>query len=78
AAALGEQAVAEAPMSMGGEDFAYYLEQVPGAMARLGVGRPGVACDIHQGNFDIDETALAHGVRVMVHTALAAAASPAF
>ncbi len=65
-------------MSMGGEDFAYYLEQVPGAMARLGVGRPGVACDIHQGNFDIDETALAHGVRVMVHTALAAAASPAF
>ncbi len=78
AAALGEQAVAEAPMSMGGEDFAYYLEQVPGAMARLGVGRPGVDCDIHQAHFDIDEAALAHGVRVMVHTALAAAASPAF
>ncbi|GAB3648611.1 zinc-binding metallopeptidase family protein [Glycomyces tarimensis] len=78
AAALGEQAVTEAPMSMGGEDFAYYLEQVPGAMARLGVGRPGLECDIHQGNFDIDETALAHGVRVMTHTALAAAGSPGF
>jgi len=78
AAALGENAVAEAPMSMGGEDFAYYLEQVPGAMARLGVGRPGFPCDIHQGNFDIDETALAHGVRLMTHTALAAAAGPAF
>lgn len=78
AAALGEQAVTEAPMSMGGEDFAYYLEEVPGAMARLGVGRPGIACDIHQGDFDIDETALAHGVRVMTHTVLAAAGSPAF
>ncbi|WP_100448635.1 amidohydrolase [Glycomyces xiaoerkulensis] len=74
AAALGEQAVAEAPMSMGGEDFAYYLEQVPGALARLGIGWPGAASDIHQANFDIDEAALGHGVRVMVHTALAAAA----
>ncbi|THV43439.1 amidohydrolase [Glycomyces buryatensis] len=78
AAALGEQAVAEAPMSMGGEDFAYYLEQVPGAMARLGVGRPGERLDIHQGSFDIDEAALAHGVRVMTHTALAAASGPGF
>jgi amidohydrolase len=78
AAALGDDAVAEAPMSMGGEDFAYYLEQVPGAMARLGVGRPGERLDIHQGNFDIDEEALSHGIRVMVHTALAASVSPAF
>ncbi len=78
AAALGEGAVAEAPMSMGGEDFAYYLEQVPGAMARLGVGRPGERLDIHQGNFDIDERALGHGVRVMTHTVLAASVNPAF
>jgi amidohydrolase len=78
AAALGDEAVAEAPMSMGGEDFAYYLEQVPGAMARLGVGRPGERLDIHQGTFDIDELALEHGVRVMTHTALAAASSHAF
>ncbi|MCD0443785.1 amidohydrolase [Glycomyces sp. A-F 0318] len=78
AAALGDEAVAEAPMSMGGEDFAYYLEQIPGAMARLGVGRPDERLDIHQGDFDIDEAALAHGVRVMTHTVLAAAQSPAF
>ncbi|QSB06918.1 amidohydrolase [Natronoglycomyces albus] len=78
-AALGPEAVTESPVSMGGEDFAYYLEQVPGAMARLGVGRPdGQQFDIHQGNFDIDETALSHGVRVMMHTILAAAASPGF
>lgn len=77
-AALGENAVVEAPLSMGGEDFAWYLEQVPGAMARLGVGRPGEQLDIHQGDFDVDERAIGHGVRVMVHTALAACESAAF
>lgn len=77
-AALGPTSVTESPVSMGGEDFAYYLEQVPGAMARLGVGRPGEEIDIHQGDFDIDEQALSHGVRVMMHTILAAAGSPAF
>ena len=76
AAALGPQAVREAEVSMGGEDFAYYLETVPGAMIRLGVGRPGAAqsLDIHQSRYDIDEAALGHGVRVMVHTALTALA----
>jgi amidohydrolase len=28
--------------------------------------------DIHQSSFDVDESAIAAGVRVMVHTALAA------
>ena len=37
-AALGADRVVEAEISMGGEDFAFYLEQVPGAMIRLGVG----------------------------------------
>ncbi len=49
-AALGADRVVEAEMSMGGEDFAFYLEQVPGSMMRLGVGVPGAATklDIHQ------------------------------
>jgi len=72
AAALGSDRVVEAPVSMGGEDFAYYLEQVPGAMARLGVGRPGEELDLHQGSFDADERAIGYGVRMLVHTALAA------
>jgi amidohydrolase len=73
-AALGAQAIREAEVSMGGEDFAYYLETVPGAMVRLGVGRPGAAgsLDIHQSSFDIDEAAIGHGVRLMVHAALMA------
>ena len=46
--------------SLGGEDFAWYLDHVPGAMARLGVKSPGQErpYDLHQGSFDVDEAAL--------------------
>ena len=63
-AAFGPQAVSDTPQSMGGEDFAWYLQTVPGALARLGVRAPGVPMyDLHQSNFDVDEDALAIGVR---------------
>ena len=75
-AALGPAAVTDTQQSMGGEDFSWYLDHSPGALARLGVRRPGSAdsFDLHQSTFDIDEAALAVGVRFMVHTALAALA----
>jgi amidohydrolase len=80
AAALGPDRVIEAETSMGGEDYAFYLEQVPGAMIRLGTGVPGsdVQFDIHQSAFDVDERAIGYGVRVFVHTALAALSSATF
>jgi amidohydrolase len=72
---LGATALADTAQSMGGEDFAWYLESVPGALARLGVRRPGAdPFDLHQGTFDIDEAALDVGVRYTVavaHEALA-------
>jgi amidohydrolase len=73
-AALGDDAVADTPQSMGGEDFAWYLDHAPGALARLGVAAPGTegALDLHQGTFDIDEAALAIGVRYTVELARAA------
>jgi amidohydrolase len=79
-AALGADQVVEAEISMGGEDFSFYLEQVPGAMIRLGTQAPGSdgQLDIHQSGFDVDERAIGYGVRVMVHTALAALATGAF
>lgn len=70
---IGADAPVDTEQSMGGEDFAWYLEDVPGALARLGVRPPdatGRMLDLHQGTFDIDEQALAVGVRFMVHTAL--------
>ncbi|MET0424787.1 MAG: amidohydrolase [Actinoplanes sp.] len=79
-AALGADRVVEAEISMGGEDFAFYLDHVPGAMIRLGTGTPGSdqRHDLHQGDFDVDESCIGYGVRVMVHTALAALATGAF
>jgi amidohydrolase len=65
---------------MGGEDFSFYLEQVPGAMIRLGVGAPDqlIPFDLHQSAFEVDERAIGYGVRVMTRTALAALATPAY
>jgi amidohydrolase len=73
--ALGSDAEAGTPQSLGGEDFGWYLEQVPGALARLGVAAPGSAqppVDLHQGSFDLDERAIAVGVRLLVQTAYSA------
>jgi amidohydrolase len=79
-AALGADRVLEAEISMGGEDFAFYLENVPGAMIRLGTGTPGAETkfDLHQSNFDVDERCIAYGLRVLVHTALAALSAGTF
>jgi amidohydrolase len=73
-AAFGADGLDETLQSMGGEDFAWYLEHAPGSMVRLGVRTPGspTSRDLHQSTFDIDEAALAVGVRFMVHTALVA------
>jgi amidohydrolase len=76
---LGPDAVTSAPQSLGGEDFAWYLESIPGALARLGTRTPGSAddFDIHQAAFDVDERAIAVGVRLMAATALTAMGGPA-
>jgi amidohydrolase len=67
AAVLGPDAVTETSQSLGGEDFAWYLHLVPGAMARLGTRTPGALTtgDLHQPTFDIDERAIGIGVRVL-------------
>ena len=71
---LGADSITPAPQSLGGEDFAWYLESIPGALVRLGTRRPGSAedFDIHQANFDVDEDAIGLGVRLMAATALTA------
>ncbi|HEX4656117.1 MAG TPA: M20/M25/M40 family metallo-hydrolase, partial [Streptosporangiaceae bacterium] len=71
---LGTDAVVAAPQSLGGEDFAWYLESIPGALARLGTRKPGSGddFDIHQPAFDVDERAIGVGIRLMAATALTA------
>ncbi len=74
--ALGAGSATSTPQSLGGEDFGWYLEKVPGALARLGVASPPPASpvpfDLHQGAFDIDERAIAVGIRLLVQTAYTA------
>jgi amidohydrolase len=71
---LGPDAIMSSPQSLGGEDFAWYLESVPGSLGRLGTRTPGSAAefDIHQAVFDVDERAIGVGVRVMAATAITA------
>ncbi|MEU8954111.1 M20 family metallopeptidase [Streptomyces sp. NPDC048518] len=68
----GPQSVEDTEQSLGGEDFSWYLERVPGAMARLGVRRPGerTVRDLHQGDFDVDESAITAGVELFTAAAL--------
>ncbi|PTM92413.1 MULTISPECIES: M20 family metallopeptidase [unclassified Streptomyces] len=72
----GAQSVEGTEQSLGGEDFSWYLEQVPGAMARLGVRTPGerTVRDLHQGDFDADESAITVGVELFTAAALLDAA----
>jgi amidohydrolase len=66
--AVGPDTLADTHQSGGGEDFSWYLEEVPGAMGRLGVwSGQGPQLDLHQPTFDLDERALAVGVRVLVN-----------
>ncbi len=77
-ALLGPGAVQETPQSMGAEDFAWFLDRVPGVMARLGVRRPGTldAPDLHCGDFDVDEAAIGCGAGVLVAAAMSALGDP--
>jgi metal-dependent amidase/aminoacylase/carboxypeptidase family protein len=49
-----------APPSMGGEDFSYYLEKVPGAMLRIGMGK--TSSELHNPMFDFNDEALRAGI----------------
>lgn len=54
--------------SMGGEDFAYYLQKVPGSFFRLGCRNEekGIIHPYHSNLFDIDEEVLPFGVEMFV------------
>ncbi|AZG11542.1 amidohydrolase [Pigmentiphaga sp. H8] len=61
---FGESRVVRgARRSMGSEDFAYMLEQVPGAMIRLGNGCGSGAAGLHTPQYDFNDDNLPHGIR---------------
>lgn len=62
---LDPQSVVQAPQSSGGEDFSWYLEHVPGSMARLGCwSGEGPRQDLHQSDLNVDERCIGVGVKL--------------
>jgi IAA-amino acid hydrolase len=71
---LGRESIREAPPVMGGEDFAFYTEKVPGCFVGLGVRNPSIGAvhHVHHPAFVADEDALPIGAALHVGFALRA------
>ncbi|HEX7400664.1 MAG TPA: amidohydrolase, partial [candidate division Zixibacteria bacterium] len=70
---FGEDAVYEIPKPlMGAEDFAYFLQKVPGSFLRLGTRNPskGTTYPWHHPKFNVDEDAIKIGSSVLTGLAL--------
>lgn len=65
ATSIDPVSVVEAPQSSGGEDFSWYLEHVPGSMARLGCWNGiGEKFDLHRADLVVDPRCVEVGVRL--------------
>lgn len=64
AAVFGPDAVGDMAPSMGGEDFAFFLQRVPGTFARLGSAHPGDTerHGLHTPRLNVDESCIAVGI----------------
>ena len=69
---FGDTSAVEIPLpSMGGEDFSYYLQRIPGAMVRVGsASGPDTRYPLHHARFDLDEGALPPAARLMAEVCL--------
>ncbi|TWT05213.1 amidohydrolase [Planococcus sp. CPCC 101016] len=63
--------ITKKPFGMGGEDFGYVTQKLPGSMFFLGSAFPdGNQRDLHTPIFDIDESCLPIGTAILAQTAL--------
>ncbi len=54
--------------SLGAEDFAFFLQDVPGTMFRLGVAGERGCAPLHSGLFSLDERSLELGIKILSHS----------
>ncbi len=66
-ALFGKRTMVETPPTLGGEDFAYYVEKTPGAMFRLGIrnNKIGANKSWHASDFMVDEKAIFYGTSLL-------------
>jgi amidohydrolase len=69
---FGDKGISKVNASMGGEDFAYYLQEAPGAMFRLGIRNKkiGAIYPWHHPKFQADEEAIFFGTSILIKAAL--------
>lgn len=69
---FGKSNVQVSPYIMAAEDFAYYLERVPGCFVFVGAGNKetGIVMPHHHPLFDIDETSMLHAARLLIGLAM--------
>jgi amidohydrolase len=70
---VGLEMVIEVPPTMGSDDMAFFLNQVPGCYFFVGAGNPqkGLNNPHHSSRFDIDEDALVVGAETLARVTLA-------
>lgn len=69
---FGEEGTRLSPLIMAGEDFAYYLERIPGCFMFVGAGNRerGIVYPHHHPRFDIDEKAMLDAAKLFVNMTL--------
>ncbi len=68
---LGKENVIDLDLRMGGEDFSYYTQEIPGCFYRLGTSSPGnPSTGLHTSTFTVDESALKTGMALLSWIAL--------
>ncbi len=65
----GDRVVTDRPPSMGAEDFAFMLEQKPGAYVWIGNGPDAGGRNLHSPHYDFNDAALPYGMRFWVRLA---------
>ncbi len=68
---IGDEALVDTRfVTMGGEDFSFYLEKIPGCLVRLGAQKKGLEnIPAHSSTFDFDEDALGIGAAFLAEAA---------
>jgi metal-dependent amidase/aminoacylase/carboxypeptidase family protein len=65
---LGSENVVELQSpTMGGEDFCFFLDKIPGAYFMLGLGD---SAPLHNPSFDFDDRAIPNGIKIMASVAI--------
>ncbi len=65
-----DQVISQGSPSLGGEDFSFYQQKIPGTMIRFGGAKDPNTGPAHSGTFDFDEKVLACGSRWLATVAV--------